>query len=170
MTEKDGSLLIQPGWKNSFQPRIHKKFDESKPTIPKVTLILRESVMGLKGRPFSCTLTLNGAPLRTTRALALLKSFVLCVFRFSDSSRLTYCILKSARRENILDFARQKILESKQISFSSKVNCRKYTSKRNHRRNKFVCLKPPETSPSICLCLCFSAKLSAPSVTPSSFI
>lgn len=54
-----------------------------------MTLILSLSVVGLKGRPASCRLILNGSPLRTTRVLEELKSCVLCLCRFSDFSRLT---------------------------------------------------------------------------------
>lgn len=71
----------------------------SKSRLPSITLILRESVLGLKGRPSSCRLTLNGAPLRTTKALELLKSSVLCLCMFSDFSRLTFCTFKTANEE-----------------------------------------------------------------------
>lgn len=71
----------------------------SKSRLPSITLIFRESVLGLKGRPSSCRLTLNGAPLRTTKALELLKSSVLCRCRFSDFSRLTFFTLKTANEE-----------------------------------------------------------------------
>lgn len=67
--------------------------------LPSKTLILSESVLGLSGRPSSCRVTLNGAPLRTTKALELLKSSVLCLNRFSDFSRLTFCISKSSNEE-----------------------------------------------------------------------
>lgn len=64
-----------------------------------MTLILRESVLGLNGRRPSCRVTLNGAPLRTTRALESLKSSVLCLAMFSDRSRLTFCMHKSGNEE-----------------------------------------------------------------------
>lgn len=60
-----------------------------------MTLILRESVWGSKGRPSSCRLILSGAPLRTTKVLELLKPSVLWLCRFSDFSMLTFCIFKS---------------------------------------------------------------------------
>lgn len=63
--------------------------------VPSESLILRESLLGLKGRPSSCRLTLNGAPLRTTKALEVLKPSVLCLWRFSDFSRLACCMFKS---------------------------------------------------------------------------
>lgn len=67
--------------------------------VPSMTFTLRVLILGLKGRPSSWTLTLNGAPLRTTRDLVFLKPFVLWLSRFSDCSRSTYFILKSASWE-----------------------------------------------------------------------
>lgn len=57
---------------------------------PSITLIFRKSVLGLRGRPFSRTVNLNGSPLLTTKVLEPLKSSVLCLARFSEYSRLTF--------------------------------------------------------------------------------
>lgn len=67
--------------------------------VPSESLSLRESFLGLKGRPSSCRLTLNGAPLRTTKALELLKPSVLCLRRFSNFSRLACWIFNSAYKK-----------------------------------------------------------------------
>ena len=70
--------------------------------LPSMILILRESVFGLKARPLRRRLTLNGAPLRTTRALEPLNPSVRCRDRFSDISKLTFCNLNSAREREVL--------------------------------------------------------------------
>lgn len=64
--------------------------------VPCESLTLRASVLGWKGRPSSCRVTLNGAPLRTTKAAVLPKPSVLCLWRFSDFSRLPCCMFSSA--------------------------------------------------------------------------
>lgn len=66
-----------------------------------MTLILSLSVAGLKARPASCRLILNGAPLRTTSALEEVKSCVRCLCRFSDFSRSTCWMFKTAEGERV---------------------------------------------------------------------